>query len=483
MSQPTSQSVSQSVPIHLPDDRYFDPDPAQKSIAGQLYSTVADLPLICPHGHVDPRLFAEADYQFGTPTELFIVPDHYIFRMLYSQGVPLEDLGLPPLDGSPAETDHRRIWQRFADHFHLFRGTPTGMWLNHELRDLFGVQEKLTSASAQAIYDQVAACLATPEFQPRALYEQFKVEVLTTTDPATDSLAHHQAIRQSSWSGRILPTFRPDSVVQLDRPDWRDEIDALSEVSGIEVGDYGRYIQALETQRAHFKAMGATATDHDAPIPRTESLSLTEAEAIFQRALAGQTTPDDPPRFMAHMLMEFARMSVEDGLVMQIHPGSYRSHNRPLLQQFGRDMGADIPMATEYTHNLAPLLNQYGNDSRLTLILFTLDEATYGRELAPLAGHYPCLKLGPPWWFFDSLNGLRRYFDLVMETAGIYNTAGFNDDTRAFPSLPARHDLWRRAACNWIAGLVVRGIIDDQDAADMAHELAYGLAKRTYKFG
>ncbi|MEW5959303.1 MAG: glucuronate isomerase, partial [Chloroflexota bacterium] len=444
--------------IFLPADRYFDPDPAQKKIAQQLYESVAGLPLICPHGHVDPRLFADPDYTFGSPTELLLIPDHYIFRMLYSQGIAMEDLGVPRRDGGPVEQDHRKIWQIFAENFYLFRGAPTGLWLTHELHDVFGIADRLTGESAQDIYDQIAARLAAPEFRPRRLYEQFNIEVLCTTDAATDPLDQHRAIRASGWAGRILPTFRPDAVVNLDAPGWRQNIEALSAASSIEVGDYRTFIQALENRRAFFKEMGATATDHAALTPYTVELSAAAVESIFRRACQGQAAPEDAARFTAHMLMEMARMSVEDGLVMQLHPGSYRNHNRLIFERFGLDKGADIPLPTEYTRNLQPLLNKYGNDPRLTLILFTLDETTYARELAPLAGHYPAVKLGPPWWFFDSLAGMNRYFQQVMETAGLYNTAGFNDDTRAYPSIPARHDLWRRAAANWLADLVVRGL-------------------------
>lgn len=464
------------------DDRYFDPNPQQKEIAQQLYTSVADLPLVCPHGHVDPRMLADPDYAFGTPTELFVIPDHYIFRMLYSQGISLEELGIPRLDGSPVEQDHRKIWQIFAENFYLFRGTPTGMWLKDELNSVFGIENKLTGETASDIYDQIVAKLQSPEFRPRKLFEQFNIEVLCTTDTATDPLEHHRAIRESDWAGGVRPTFRPDTVVNLDTPGWRKNIEALSEVSGIEVNNYQAYIQALENRRAYFKEMGATATDHAALTPYTEELSDREAETIFQRALKGDVTDEDATRFTAHMLMENARMSVEDGLVMQFHVGAYRNHNQQIFERFGPDMGGDIPIRTEFTQNLHALLNKYGTDSRFRLILFTLDETTYARELAPLAGHYPAVRLGPPWWFFDSWNGLRRYFDAVMETAGLYNTAGFNDDTRAYPSIPARHDLWRRAACNWIAGLVVRGIVDMVDAEEMAHDAAYGLAKRAYKF-
>lgn len=469
--------------IFLPEDRCFGPDPRQKEVAMQLYKTVADLPLICPHGHVDPRLFADPDYTFGNPAELFITPDHYVFRMLYSQGISLESLGIPRQDGGEVETDSRKIWQTFADHYYLFRGTPTGMWLNHELVSVFGIEDKLTGASARDIYDRIVDKLTQPEFTPRRLFEQFNIEVLCTTDAATDPLEHHQAIRASGWPGRILPTFRPDAVVNIDTSGWTDNIAGLSAVSGIDVHDYQSYIEALENRRAYFKKMGATATDHSAISPYTVQLSPQEADAIFQRALKGESTADDARRFTGHMFMENARMSIEDGLVMQLHPGSYRGHNSPILERFGPDMGADIPVATEYTRNLHSLLNKYGNDPRLSLILFTLDETAYAREMAPLAGHYPSVKLGPPWWFYDSPEGMIRYRQQVVETAGLYNTVGFNDDTRAYPSIPSRHDVWRRVDANWIAGLVVRGMVDMADAEEMIYASAYDLAKKAYKLG
>ncbi|MCI0338113.1 MAG: glucuronate isomerase [Acidobacteria bacterium] len=468
--------------IELPVDRYFDPDPKQKEIAQHLYQQVASKPLVCPHGHVDPKMFADPDYQFGTPADLLLIPDHYIFRMLYSQGIELERLGIQRLNGEPVESDHRKVWQIFAENFYLFRGTPTGMWLTHELYDVFGVDEKLSGDNAQKIYDQISVSLTQPEFRPRRLFERFNIEVLATTDAANDPLVHHRAIRESGWKGRVVPTFRPDGIVNIDRPDWGENIRALGEVCGYEINSYRRLIEALENRRAYFKAMGATATDHAALTPFTCELSNEEAETIFQYALKGTAAGDDARRFTGHLLIENARMSIGDGLVMQLHPGSHRNHNQLIYERFGTDKGCDIPIPVEYTRNLMPLLRKYGNDSRLTLILFTIDETTYSRELAPLAGHYPALKLGPPWWFNDSLNGMRRYRDEVMETAGLYNTVGFNDDTRAFPSIPARHDLARRVDANWIAGLVVRGIVDLEDAEEMIDDTAYGLAKRAYKF-
>lgn len=463
------------------NDRYFSPDPSQRNIARTLYGSVSDLPLVCPHGHVDPRLFADPNYQFGSPVELLIIPDHYIFRMMYSQGVPMEAMGIPRQDGGVVETDHRKIWQTICDNWYLMRGTPTYIWLRDELADVFDIHEKMNSENAQAIYAAIEAKLKQPDFNPRRLFERFNIEVLATTDAATDSLAHHQAIRDSGWSGRIIPTFRPDAVVNIDTIGWIQHIEQLSEVSGLQVADYKTFLRALQQRREFFKAMGATATDHATLTAYTEVLSDSEAEAIFQRALKGEATPEEAQRFTGHMLIEMAGMSSQDGLVMQIHIGSYRNHNPIIFERHGKDMGADIPIASEFTRNLKPFLDRYGNHSDLTVVLFNLDESTYGRELAPLAGHYPILRLGPPWWFFDSLKGMRTFLDDVVETAGIYNTAGFNDDTRAYPSIPARHDVWRRASADWLAGLVVRRIIDEEDAHHMIHAMAYGLAKSTYK--
>jgi len=478
----------------LAQDRYFDSDPTRRRIARELYESVAHLPLICPHGHVSPRLFADESATFGSPADLLIIPDHYVFRLLYSHGIPLESLGIRPLHpssdpssssgvgrGSGGEVDHRQVWQLFADNFYLFRGTPTGIWLANELQQVFGIEEKLTGATAQDIYDRIAAQLATPEFRPRALFERFNIEVLTTTDAASDPLVHHQAIRASGWKGDIRPTFRPDAVVNLLTAGWRQNVDALSQVSHIHVSSYRTFIRALEQRRQFFKTQGAVATDHAAQSAYTAELTTREAESIFQRALSGQATAEDAQRFTAHMIMENARMSIEDGLVMQFHVGSVRNYNRSLFERFGPDMGCDIPEHSEFTHNLRPLLNKYGNDSRLTLIVFTLDPSTYARELAPLAGHFPAMKLGPPWWFFDSPNGMQWYLEGVVETAGIHNTTGFNDDTRAFPSIPARHDVWRRVGANWLAGLVARSIVDMEDAREMALDLAYRLARRAYK--
>ncbi|NWG21748.1 MAG: glucuronate isomerase [Chloroflexi bacterium] len=470
-------------PWRLSPERCFDADPARRAVAVRLYAEVRNLPLVCPHGHVDPALLAEPGATPGSPAELFIIPDHYVFRMLYSQGVPLEALGVPARDGTVVETDPRAIWRRFCEHFHLFRATPTGLWLAAELVELFGVTEKPSAESADRIYDHLVACLAHEDYTPRRLFERFRIETLCTTDAATDRLDHHRTLRADGWENRVRPTFRPDAVVNLHAEGWRASVEHLGALSDIDITGYAQFIRALEQRRAYFKELGATATDHAAETPYTARLSATEAERIFTAALRGTATATDAAAFTGHMLIEFARMSVEDGLVMQLHAGSLRNHNDALFSRFGPDRGADVPLATEWTRNLRPLLNAYGADPRFRLILFTLDESTYSRELAPLAGHYPAVLLGPPWWFFDSVNGMRRYFETVVETAGLHNTAGFNDDTRAFASIPARHDVWRRVSCDWIAGLMLEGLIDEDDAHEMALDCAVRLARKAYNLG
>jgi len=404
--------------------------------------------------------------------------------MLYARGVPLEALGIPRRDGASVEADPRKVWQLFADHYYLFRGTPTGVWLDYELHEVFGVRDRLTGESASGIYGAILERLSAPEFRPRALFERFHIEVLTTTDKASDPLEHHRTIRGSGWpraGGRVIPCFRPDAVFRIASPGWPAELEALGREHGAPLTDYAEFVCALADRRTFFRRMGATATDHAVLEPYTTWLPPDEAEVLFQQARQGQVTPADERRFTAHLLMEMARLSLQDGLVMQLHAGALRDHNRQLFEQFGPDRGGDIPVATEFTRNLRPLLNAYGNDPRFTLVLFTLDESTYSRELAPLAGHYPAVRLGPPWWFHDSMEGMRRFRERTTETAGIYKTAGCNDDTRAFCSIPARHDLARRVDANYLAGLVARHVIDVGDARRMARALAYDLAKETYK--
>jgi glucuronate isomerase len=437
---------------------------------------------LSPHGHTDPRWFAE-NKPFPNPAALFLQPDHYIFRMLYSQGIAMESLGIPQqgVKGEEVEVDPREVWRIFARNYFLFRGTPTRLWLDHAFSTLFGLTERLTGENADAYYEAIDAKLKTPEFLPRALFDRFKIEVLATTDTAVDSLAQHQAIKASGWGGRVLPTFRPDAVIDAEYAGFQENVKALGEAAGEDVSSYKGYLNALRARRAYFKDNGATATDHGHLTARTADLSVEEASRLYGRIFTGKTEAGDVELFQAQMLTEMAGMSVEDGLTMQLHPGSVRNHNRAVYERFGRDKGADIPAPTEYVRGLQPLLGKYGNEPGFTFIVFTLDESTYSRELAPLAGHYPALKLGPPWWFNDSPEGMMRFREQATETAGFYNTVGFNDDTRAFLSIPARHDVARRVDCAFLGRLVAEHRLDEAEAFEVIEDLTVKLVKKAYK--
>jgi glucuronate isomerase len=462
-------------PLVLNADRLFPSSPDVRAIARRLHAEVAGLPIISPHGHTDPIWFA-TNAPFGNAYELLLKPDHYVFRMLYSQGVPLEALGIGGHDVDP-----RAAWRLLAERYHLFRGTPSRLWLDWVFAEGFGLEVQLEAATADHYYDVITGKLATDRYRPRALFEQFNIEVIATTESPIDDLRHHRAIRESDWGGKVITAYRPDPVIDPEFEGFRDNLKTLSALTGEDCFDWTGYLAAHRKRRAFFASMGATSTDHGHPTALTADLSRADAEALFERVTSGDPARDDAELFRAQMLTEMAGMSLEDGLVMQIHPGSFRNHNAQLFATFGRDKGADIPTATVYVHALRPLLNRYGNEARLTIILFTLDETSYARELAPLAGHYPALKLGPAWWFHDSPEGMRRFRLNMTETAGFYNTVGFNDDTRAFMSIPARHDVARRIDCGFLAGLVAEHRLEEWEAAELAVDLTYNLAKAAYK--
>jgi glucuronate isomerase len=460
----------------LHEDRLFPADPVTRSIARRLYNSIHDLPLVSPHGHTQASWFAH-NQPFPDPAKLFVQPDHYVFRMLYSQGVSLDELEI----GVAQLADPRKVWRIFAEHYYLFRGTPTRIWLDYAFQELFGLTERLSARTADLYFDTISEKLSTPEFLPRSLYQRFRLEVLATTDSPLDSLSDHQAIRDSGWQARVLPTFRPDPVVDPEFAGFADNIARLGELTGEDTATWTGYLNALEKTRQRFKQLGCTATDHGHPTARTANLSPHESARLFGAVLAGNADTAQQELFRAQMLTEMAAMSVRDGLVMQIHPGSARNHNRQLFERYGRDIGADIPMPTDYVSALRPLLDRFGNEPNLSIILFTLDESAYSRELAPLAGHYPCLRLGPPWWFHDSPEGMQRFRENVTETAGFYNTVGFNDDTRAFLSIPARHDVARRMDCVWLAKLVAEHRLDEDEAFEVARQLTYDLVRQAYK--
>jgi glucuronate isomerase len=458
------------------EDRLFPAESGARAIARALYAEIKGLPIVSPHGHTQAGWFATNE-PFPDPAKLFVQPDHYVYRMLLSQGISMEDLEI----GVQEMKDPRRVWRLFAKNYFLFRGTPTRMWLDFAFQELFGLTDRLSEKNADLYFDTIAERLKTPEFLPRALYERFNLEVLATTDSPLDSLADHRAIRESGWKARIIPNFRPDPVVDPDFSGFTDNIARLGEQTGEDTLTWQGYLNALAKARARFRTLGCTATDHGHPTAQTADLSTAEATELFTNVRSGKADKQQHELFRAQMLTEMARMSVEDGLVMQIHPGSVRNHNRKVYERYGRDVGADIPSATNYVNALHPLLNRFGNERDLTIILFTLDESTYSRELAPLAGHYPCLRLGPSWWFHDSPEGMTRFREQVTETAGFYNTVGFNDDTRAFLSIPARHDVARRMDCAFLAKLVTEHRLDEDEAFEVAHQLSYGLVKRAYR--
>jgi glucuronate isomerase len=460
----------------LNEDRLFPSEASALKVARSLYAHIRNLPIVSPHGHTQAAWFATNE-PFPDPATLFVQPDHYVFRMLYSQGVSMDDLEM----GQPVVKDPRQVWRIFASHYYLFRGTPTRIWLDYAFQELFGMRERLSEKTADRYFDTIAEKLKTPEFLPRALYEKFNIEVLSTTESPLDPLKAHQAIRDSGWKARIVPAFRPDTVVDPSFTGFAGLVAQLGEQNGEDSSTWKGYLNALMKARARFKTLGCTSTDHGHPTAQTADLPQAEAAALFGKVIAGQADAGEQELFRAQMLTEMTRMSVEDGLVMQIHPGSVRNHNKFVYERYGRDMGADIPGPTDYVHALRPLLDRFGNDKNLTIILFMLDESTISRELAPLAGHYPCLRLGPPWWFHDSPEGMMRFREQATETAGFYNTVGFNDDTRAFLSIPARHDVARRVDCAFLGRLVAEHRLDEDEAFELAHQLTYDLVKKTYR--
>lgn len=463
-------------------DFLFPADPTTRALARALHGHTSAMPIVSPHGHVDPGLLSANEPIDDIAREL-VTRNHYILRMLNSAGVPLESLGVAPIDGGDFERDGRAIWSTLAKHYHLFRATPSKLWFDHTLENVFGIDEPLNESTADAIYDAATKLLHADEYRPRALLDRFGIEFLATTEGALDPLTHHGAMAADGMHGRVVPTFRPDDVIDPDRSDFAHNLEELGELTGENTRSWDGYLRALRARRSTFIAAGATASDHGHPTALTADLSPTDAEALFGRITNSERSVEDSELFRAQMLTEMATMSTEDGLVMQLHAGSWRNHNRQLAGRFGPDMGADIPTSISYVGPLKAILDRHGNNPSLTLIVYTLDESTYSRELAPLAGHYPALKLGPPWWFHDSPEGIRRFRQLTTETAGFANTVGFNDDARSLLTIPARHDLVRRIDAGFLAGMIVDGRLSEDDAFELAEDLAHGLARDAFRVG
>jgi len=465
--------------LELHPDRLFPVEPTVRAIARELYDAVAELPLICPHGHVDPRRLA-FDEPFEDPASLLVTSDHYVTRLLHASGIPLDELGV----GAEALSEDRArgIWRLFCGNWDVYRGTAVRYWLECQLVDLFGVTVRPSLATADAIYDLVRECLGADAFRPRALYARFGVEVLATTDDPCDDLGAHEVLADDpSWTGRVIPTFRPDRYLEPGQPGWAGVIAELAEASGIDTGDYAGYIDALEQRRQHFTAHGATAADHAHADARTDPLDLGDAKRIYRASIAGTATAAETVAFRRHMVLEMARMSCDDGLVMTLHPGVVRGHHGPTAERLGPDTGHDIPVALELTHALRPLLDRFGTTPGFHLVVFTVDETLWSRELAPLVGFYPSVFAGAPWWFLDAPDAIRRYRAAIGETAGFSRTAGFVDDTRAFCTIPARHDMSRRIDAGVLAQLVAEHRLPLDEAFETAVDLVTTRPKVAFK--
>ncbi|GAA3873768.1 glucuronate isomerase [Leifsonia kafniensis] len=467
--------------LQLDPDRLFPADPATRDVASGLYSRVADLPILSPHGHVDPALLLD-NTPFGDPSELFIRYDHYVTRLMHAAGVQLSDLGIPDRTTGAAVATPREVWRTFCAHWYLYAGTASGYWLQHAFVEQFGIDLHPSIDNADALFDRIDAALATDAFRPRALFSQFGIEVLATTDDPMDDLATHRALAEDpSFAGRVLPTFRPDAYLNPAAAGWADNVHRLAEWNGSAASSYSGYIDALAGRRRHFVEHGAVSADHGVFQPLAVDLDPSAAAALFDRALAGTLSDDEQRAFAGHMLLEMARMSVDDGLVMTVHPGVLRNHHTDTFTRFGPDTGHDIPATTTYVDSIRPLLQKYGTIPDFHLVLFAVDESVYSREVAPLAGFYPSVYVGAPWWFLDAPDAVLRFRSAVTETAGFYRSSGFIDDTRAFLSIPARHDMARRLDSAFLARLVREGRIDTPTAERIIVDLVDAMPRKVFK--
>ena len=459
-------------------NRLLPAEPGVLSIARSLLDLVENLPIISPHGHVDAALL-EKNNPFPDPATLLISPDHYVTRLIHASGVPLDQLRV----GGTTAVEPRVVWRNFCKAWPLFDGTASGYWLRSEFVNVFGQDDsKITEENSDAIYDAIQAKLDGPSFRPRQLFKDFKIEVLATTDDPLDDLSSHAALAaDSSFTGRVLPTFRPDAYIKFYAPDWAERVEKLITIAGDGQQGYAGYIRALENRRRYFIEHGAVSADHGSRTALTLKLDGSEGQALFEKALRGEATAADADIFEAHMIYHMAAMSVKDGLVMTLHPGVYRNHHPSTFERFGADTGHDIPFATTYTEALRPLLADFGTAPGFHFIPFTIDETVFSRELAPLAGFYPAMYLGAPWWFLDAPDAMLRFRAAVTETAGFSRSSGFIDDTRAFCSIPARHDASRRVEASFLARLVAEHRISEERAREIIVDIVDAAPRRAFK--
>ena len=373
-------------------------------------------------------------------------------------------------------------WRQLAEHWHEFAGTASGYWLEDTFANVFGIGEELTPESADRIYDALEARLGEAAFSPRALFDKFRIDVLATTDDPLDDLDDHAALRADpGFTGRVVPTFRPDRYLDPEAPGFGDSVQALVESTGSTALSFDAYLEALESRRHHFIEHGAVSADHGIADLVTVDLGRETAATFFTRALRGDLDAAEARLFRGHMLLEMGRMSARDGLVMTIHPGVRRNHSTQTFERYGADTGHDIPLATRFTDEIRPLLEEVGLQPGMHIVLFAVDETTYSREIAPLAGFYPSVFVGAPWWFLDAPDAGMRFREAVTETAGFYRGSGFIDDTRAFLSIPARHDMSRRLDAAFLARLIVEGRVRQGAAHRIIHDITDTLPRRVFK--
>ncbi len=463
-------------PLAPHPDRLLPPDPGVRALARNIYQQVAGAPIFSPHGHVDAALIAD-NRPFGNPAELLITPDHYVTRLIHAHGVGLDRLGVKNPDADP-----REIWRLFCTHWHVFAGTVVRYWFESELSEVFGISVQPGAETADEIYDQLSAQLAKPEFRPRELFDRFNIAVLATTDdPASDLSAHKKLAGDPDFGGAVVPTFRADRYMSPDVPGWKGSLDELAGAAGIDTGSYSGLVEALKARRAYFKECGATATDSGMADAYAEPLPTADCERIHRAGIDGTVTAQDAAAYRRNLLYQLAAMAAEDGLVMQLHADVVRNYDDESFRRFGPDTGHDLPGPSTFTRGLRRVLNDFGRSETFRLVLFTTDETAFSREIAPMAGFYPSVYVGAPWWFIDTPAAIARFRAAATDSAGFSKTSGFIDDTRAYCSIPARHDMSRRVDAGFLANLVATHQLAEDEAYDIARDLVGHTPVSTFR--
>ncbi|GAB3915077.1 uronate isomerase [Microlunatus endophyticus] len=475
--RPASTPVRPPVRALAPHpDRLLPADTGLRDLARSIYQQVSGAPIYSPHGHVDAAVLAE-NRPFGNPAELLITPDHYVTRLIHAYGVGLDQLGVNTPDADP-----REIWRLFCSHWHVFAGTVVRYWFESELSEVFGLTVQPSAETADDLYDQLSEQLARPDFRPRELFDRFNIAVLATTDdPASDLSAHQLLAADPDFTGTAVPTFRADRYMTPNVPGWKGFLEELAAAADIDTGSYAGLVEALRNRRAYFKQNGGTATDSGTADAYAIPLPDAEAERIHRAALGGSVAPDEVVAYRRNLLYQLAAMSAEDGLVMQLHADVVRNYDQASFAAYGPDTGHDLPGPATFTAGLRQVLNDFGRSDTFRIVLFTTDETSFSQQIAPLAGFYPSVYVGAPWWFIDTPAAISRFRAAATDSAGFGKTSGFIDDTRAYCSIPARHDMSRRLDAGFLAGLVATHQLGEDEAYEIAGDLAGSVPVNTFR--